>query len=209
MKIVRKRIKNLYIRVEEDGTVVVSAPVYTPYGVIENLIERNREKLESIVKKKRESLIDCSRAEAIPFLGGFVDIVKVKSDRDYFEFKGDKLYLYLKDTEGERIRGLVFQWYLFEIKRVIENFISKYSSLIPKGIERVRVREMKTRWGSCNSAKGYLNFNVKLAQKPLKGIEYVVVHELTHLIHPDHGKGFYKTLESLMPDWREGKESLK
>ncbi len=209
MKIVRKRIKNLYIRVEEDGTVKISAPLHTPAGIIEKLIEKNRKKLEKIVKEKKKSLIDYSSAEAIPFLGGFVNVVKVKSNRDYFEFKGGKLYLYLKDTEGERVRDLVFQWYLVEIKRVIENFISKYSSLIPKRIERVRVREMKTRWGSCNSTKGYLNFNVKLAQKPLKGIEYVVVHELTHLIYPDHGEGFYKTLESLMPDWREGKESLK
>ena len=208
MKIIRKRIKNIYIRVEENGTVKVSAPLHTPDSVIEKLIEKNREKLEKIVAEKKENLIDYSKADIIPFLGGFVPIKKAKSNKTRFEFKGGKLFLHLKEGTGKEIENLIFKWYFIEAERIITKFIKKYSPLIPKKISKIRIKKMRTRWGSCNSAKGYLNFNVKLVQKPLKGIEYVVVHELTHLIHANHGKEFYNTLEGFLPDWKEAKKTL-
>ena len=208
MKIIKKKIKNIYIRVEENGTVKVSAPIHTPDSVIEKLIEKNRKKLEKIVAEKKENLIDYSKAEVMPFLGGFVPIKKIKSNKNRFEFKGGKLFLHLKEGTGKEIENLIFKWYFNEAEKIITKFIKKYSPIIPKKINRIRIKKMKTRWGSCNSAKGYLNFNVKLVQKPLKGIEYVVVHELTHLIHANHGKEFYNTLERFLPDWKEAKQTL-
>jgi hypothetical protein len=87
----------------------------------------------------------------------------------------------------------------------VEHFRKKY------GVEPKKwtVRIMNTRWGSCSSATGRITLNLKLYFKTDPCIEYVIVHELCHLIHPDHGKGFYALLERELPDWKLRRKELK
>jgi len=87
----------------------------------------------------------------------------------------------------------------------VEHFNKKY------GVEPKKwtVRTMNTRWGSCSSATGRITLNLKLFYKPDPSVEYVIVHELCHLIHPDHGKGFYALLEKELPDWKPRRKQLK
>lgn len=81
-------------------------------------------------------------------------------------------------------------------------YIAKLSSQIGRKIARVRVRKMQTRWGSCNHAKGYLNFSLSLIERDPCFVEYVVLHELAHLIHANHGADFYALIAQIMPDFR-------
>ena len=81
-------------------------------------------------------------------------------------------------------------------------YIEKFSPRIDRKIARVRVRKMQTRWGSCNHAKGYLNFSLSLIERDRRFIEYVVLHELAHLIHANHGADFYALIAQIMPDFR-------
>ena len=81
-------------------------------------------------------------------------------------------------------------------------YIAKLSPRIDRKIARVRVRKMQTRWGSCNHAKGYLNFSLSLIERDLRFVEYVVLHELAHLIHANHGADFYALIAQIMPDFR-------
>ena len=85
-----------------------------------------------------------------------------------------------------------------------------YPAFIPYGVKKpkLRVRTMKSCWGSCLVNKGIITLNRKLLMKPRECIEYVVVHELCHFIHPNHSKEFYKFMEQFMPDWRERKGRL-
>ena len=85
-----------------------------------------------------------------------------------------------------------------------------YPAFIPYGIARpkLRVRTMKSCWGSCLVNKGIITLNRKLLMKPRECIEYVMVHELCHFIHPNHSKEFYKFMEQFMPDWKERKGRL-
>ena len=85
-----------------------------------------------------------------------------------------------------------------------------YPAFIPYGIARpkLRVRTMKSCWGSCLVNKGIITLNRKLLMKHRECIEYVVVHELCHFIHPNHSKEFYKFMEQFMPDWKERKGRL-
>ena len=85
-----------------------------------------------------------------------------------------------------------------------------YPAFIPYDIARpkLRVRTMKSCWGSCLVNKGIITLNRKLLMKPRECIEYVMVHELCHFIHPNHSKEFYKFMEQFMPDWRERKGRL-
>lgn len=82
-------------------------------------------------------------------------------------------------------------------------YIAKFSPRIDRKITRVRVRKMQTRWGSCNHAKGYLNFSLSLIERDWRFVEYVVLHELAHLIHANHGADFYALIAQIMPDFRE------
>lgn len=81
-------------------------------------------------------------------------------------------------------------------------YIEKFSPRIGRKIARVRVRKMQTRWGSCNHAKGYLNFSLSLIERDPRFVEYVVLHELAHLIHANHGADFYELIAQIMPDFR-------
>lgn len=81
-------------------------------------------------------------------------------------------------------------------------YIEKFSPRIGRKIARVRVRKMQTRWGSCNHAKGYLNFSLSLIERDQRFVEYVVLHELAHLIHANHGADFYALIAQIMPDFR-------
>lgn len=81
-------------------------------------------------------------------------------------------------------------------------YIAKFSPRIGRKIARVRVRKMQTRWGSCNHAKGYLNFSLSLIERDSRFVEYVVLHELAHLIHANHGADFYALIAQIMPDFR-------
>ena len=81
-------------------------------------------------------------------------------------------------------------------------YIEKFSPRIGRKIARVRVRKMQTRWGSCNHAKGYLNFSLSLIERDRRFIEYVVLHELAHLVHANHGADFYALITQIMPDFR-------
>ena len=85
-----------------------------------------------------------------------------------------------------------------------------YPAFIPYGVKKpkLRVRTMKSCWGSCMVNKGIITLNRKLLMKPRECIEYVVVHELCHFIHPNHSKEFYKFTEQFMPDWKERKACL-
>lgn len=82
------------------------------------------------------------------------------------------------------------------------HYIEKFSPRIGRKIARVRVRKMQTRWGSCNHAKGYLNFSLSLIERDRRFVEYVVLHELAHLIHANHGADFYALIAQIMPDFR-------
>ncbi len=81
-------------------------------------------------------------------------------------------------------------------------YIEKFSPRIGRKIARVRVRKMQTRWGSCNHAKGYLNFSLSLIERDRRFVEYVVLHELSHLVHANHGADFYALIAQIMPDFR-------
>ena len=81
-------------------------------------------------------------------------------------------------------------------------YIAKFSPRIGRKIAQVRVRKMQTRWGSCNHAKGYLNFSLSLIERDPRFVEYVALHELAHLIHANHGADFYALIAQIMPDFR-------
>lgn len=93
-------------------------------------------------------------------------------------------------------------------KRIYGHFIAKFAPTVNRKINRVVVRKMTTRWGSCNSRKGYINLSLNLIEKAPDLVEYVVLHELAHLIYPHHQKSFYDFIAKLMPDFKAREKQL-
>ena len=93
-------------------------------------------------------------------------------------------------------------------RRIYGHFIAKFAPTVNRKINRVVVRKMTTRWGSCNSRKGYINLSLNLIKKAPELVEYVVLHELTHLIYPHHQKSFYDFIVKLMPDFKTREQRL-
>lgn len=94
---------------------------------------------------------------------------------------------------------------------VFEDILEElYPQFKKYGVERptLRIRDMETRWGSCLVKKGVITLNKRLLEAPRNGIEYVVMHELCHFVHPNHSELFYIFLTMLMPDWKERKQFL-
>lgn len=93
-------------------------------------------------------------------------------------------------------------------RRIYGHFIAKFAPAVNRKINRIVVRKMTTRWGSCNSRKGYINLSLNLIEKAPELIEYVVLHELTHLIYPHHQKSFYDFIAGLIPDFKTREQRL-
>ena len=100
-----------------------------------------------------------------------------------------------------------------ELKKKAKNHLTSlteyWAEKIGVSYGRISIRGQKTRWGSCNPYKSYINLNIELIKKPKACIEYVVFHELAHLLYPNHSKQFYDYLTLYMPDWQKRKEILE
>lgn len=116
---------------------------------------------------------------------------------------GDKTALFV---QGEaQLKSFLHE----SARKICLFYVKKWQGHFAGRISRVSVKMMKTRWGSCNSKKGYINLSIRLIHKPLGAIEYVILHELTHLKFPHHQASFYAHIAGLMPDYKERERLLK
>src|SRR5690606_7611022 len=99
-------------------------------------------------------------------------------------------------------------WYRKELNAVLGKLLMHHLPIMKLTIENYSIRKMKTKWGSCNDEKKTLNFNVELVKKPMECIEYIVVHELVHLIERSHNKNFIILMDRYLPTWRTQKKIL-
>lgn len=181
----KKRIKYLRLKITKTGDIKLSAPLKTTQAQIENFIATHAKWIEQTLLK-----IPKSDPNLVNFLGKSYQI------QIYSEFKIIDNYIFTPDLETYS------QYANNRLKEIITKYIDLYNPKINKPINAIRIKKMTTRWGSCNSKKGYLNFSTNLITKDIKFIEYVVLHELTHLIYPHHQKEFYDFIAALMPDFR-------
>jgi hypothetical protein len=106
------------------------------------------------------------------------------------------------------VEALVDQWYREQVKVALPNLIAKWEPLIGVEVKRVFVRKMKTKWGSCNPGARSIRLNTDLAKKPRECLEYIVVHEMVHLLEPTHNTRFIALMDRFMPQWRDRREQL-
>lgn len=125
------------------------------------------------------------------------------------ELKHNKLLLHMRPetAEGKR-HALVDGWYREQIKSAAPGLIAKWEPLMSVSVAKFFVQRMRTRWGSCNPATHSIRLNTDLAKKPRECLEYIIVHEMLHLLEPTHNARFVALMDQFMPRWQHYREIL-
>ena len=113
-----------------------------------------------------------------------------------------------EDADTEAREKLMNNWYRKELTRVLESFIPNCEEKTKVNANEYKIKNMKTRWGTCNIDKKRIWINLQLVKKPIECLEYVLIHELVHLIEKNHTNKFYALVEEFYPTWKETKKTL-
>ncbi|WP_103574324.1 M48 family metallopeptidase [Campylobacter concisus] len=213
VKIVRKDVKNITLKVRPNGEAILTAPKTASDEHIKFIIEKRakwiaqkRAFFASFKTPQKEYV----SGEDFKYLGRSYRLKVVQSKEERVKLQRGYLELFVKDKNDlERKRNLVYEWYNEKATLYFFNILQEFNKIVKQDIKSVKIRQMKTRWGSCNPYKSYINLNIELIKKPKACIEYVVFHELAHLLYPNHSKKFYDYLTLYMPDWQKRKEILE
>ena len=149
-----------------------------------------------------------TRSKTAWFLGKEYPIEYVKANRSCIMFCQDKFLVYAPKHNKEIVNELLEQWYRKKAREIFTKRVNYFAPQIGKPVNRIAIRGQHTRWGSCSS-KGNLNFNYRLLPATPEVIDYVVVHELCHLLHMNHGKEFWNSVEQILPDYKVHKHWLR
>ena len=213
--VVYKDIKNLHIGVYPPvGKVRVAAPKrlddeQVRLAVIQRLpwIKRQRRQLQDASRQSPREMVT---GESHYAWGTRLRLKIIERPGPaHVEVDGDRLLMYLPEGSDAETRTKVLQqWQRSELRRAVPRLISRWEPIIGRSVSQWGIRRMKTKWGSCNRETGHLWFNLELAKKHPLSLEYVVVHEMAHLVERNHGERFAKLMDSLMTDWRARRTAL-
>lgn len=214
----RKNVKNLNLRVRKDGSVFVSANDRVPCEEVDLFIQSKASYILKAIDHFHEMALykpqpkQYVSGETFYIQGRGLRLQVSQAKKDTISTDGVYIFLETKDiNDVEKKRCIVTCFLDRECKTVFSEVMEDLYPLVKKyGIEKptLRIRDMETRWGSCSTKKRIITLNKRLLESPRNCIEYVVMHELCHLIHPNHSKQFYSFLTMLMPDWKERKVYL-
>lgn len=218
IQLLRKKIKNVHLKVFRSLDVTLSVPEQVSDEWIDSFLLSRKEWIDNqITKYKKTSgynnLIEIRNGSSTQLLGKDMRIYKEASLSNRICIDEKNIYLYLVDVTNDSIAQKEFgKWWRQTAKEVYQNEIDYfYERVIRKyGITKpiLKIRKMKTLWGSCTPHSNRITLNEYLLKANIRCIQYVVLHELTHLLYPNHSSDFYNFLTIHMPDWSERKKQL-
>ena len=217
VEVVRKDIKNLHLGVyPPNGRVRVAAPLVVSneavrLAVIDKLGWIKRQKAK-FAEQPRQSQREMVNGESHYFLGlryrlrvheqdaPAKVVVRGVASLDLFVRPG---------TSAEQREAVLLRWHREQLKALIPPLLEKWQAVLGVQVTDWGVKKMKTKWGSCNPVSRRIWFNLELAKKPVQCLEYIVVHELVHLLERHHNERFAALVEKHVPQWRHYREMLK
>jgi predicted metal-dependent hydrolase len=215
LDVVLKDIKNVHLSVYPPrGHVRISAPSRMSLDTIRAYaiaklpwIKRQQRKLR---QQEREPPREFVERESHVVWGRRYLLRVVEADAaPRVELQHSRLVLQVRpETSTERRRLIMDEWYREQIRSALPPLLAKWEPLIGLKVERVFIQRMKTRWGSCAAAAGSIRLNTDLARKPPECLEYIVVHEMVHLLEPSHNARFLAFMHQFMPGWRSYRDRL-
>ena len=195
----KKNNKNLYIRVKEDLTILVTTNYLTSKKQILDVLDQNQSYILKMIEKRKK---DIEKDKYILYLGNKYDLV-FGNLFDEVEIAGNKIYAHDQKQFDK--------WYKKQMQNIFDEhyqmLYNKFEEQIP--FYRMRIREMKTRWGVCNVKSKTITLNSRLIEYPLEALDYVIVHELSHLIYFNHSSSFWNLVAKYKPDYKRIRKELK
>jgi predicted metal-dependent hydrolase len=213
--VVQKEIKNIHLSVyPPTGRVRISAPVRMDIDTIRVFaisklcwIKKQQTKMKN---QERETPREFLNRESHYFNGKRYLLKVIKQDAvPRVELKHSKIELYVRpQTNREKMKSILDEWYRSQLKVSLPALIQKWGKKMNVKVNEFGIRKMKTKWGTCNRENKRIWLNLELAKKPAECLEYIVVHEMVHLLERNHKDRFISLMNELMPKWRFHKEEL-
>lgn len=215
--VLRKPIKNVHLSIlPPDGKVRVSSPLRLKDDAIRSLvatripwIRKHKAKFEA---QERQTPREYISGESHHVLGKAhrLEVVVCENGSPRVSIKGKgKIILEVRPNSTLARREEVFMdWYRSELRVILNELLERWQKRIGVALGSWGIKRMKTRWGTCNHKTGRILLNLELMKKPIACIEYVVVHELLHLIEKKHNERFVELMTKHLPKWRSSKEEL-
>ena len=207
----RRKMKNIYLKVEKNADVVVSSPPRIPNYIIKKLVQENIDEIKlrrTNILKNGHTVKNYVTGEKHYVFGKELTLEVRLGDKNKVTLSNDKLYLSVKDKYQDR-EQIVTR----ELRKVVYNkcleFLNKYEKLMNVHVEQLRIKKMKTRWGTCNIEAKRIWINYELVKYPVECLEHTIVHELTHLLETNHTPRFYTLLGKYYPNYRENDKLIK
>ena len=213
---VRKDIKNIHLGVyPPDGRIRVAVPLQTDDEAIRLFLLSKMHWIENqqlkFLQQERQTQREYVSGESHYFLGTrYLLNVITKDDPPQVEIRNKKyIDLYIRPDTSVKKREKIFnEFYRSELSKLIPGLLSKWQEKVGVNISEVKIKKMRTKWGSCIPSKKRIWLNLELAKKPIQCIEYVFVHESIHLIEKNHTPKFIELFGSAMPKWQQYKYEL-
>lgn len=204
-------MKNIYIRVK-NNTLIISCPKYTTNKTIQKIIDKNTERIEKLIfehtRKNQNNKIKYEN-NSLHQLWGKPHILIIKESKNIqTQILENKMIISTPNTSATNIEKLLNNSYRKELLKQIEIIrkeIEKTTGLFP---QEIRIKNMKTRWGSCNTKEKRIWINLQLAKYDLECLKYVLTHEYIHLENKNHDKEFYAKLHKYYPQYLQTEKIL-
>ncbi|MCB4205492.1 M48 family metallopeptidase [Deferribacterales bacterium Es71-Z0220] len=214
--VIRKNIKNINLAVYPlTGRVRVSVPTNLNEDAIRVFIlsklawiKRNQKKF---IEQERIAPREYKQGESHYFQGKqyLLKIIKIDKKPKVVLKNKEYIELHIKpNTPIAERHKLLTEWYREQLKKQIPTIIYKWEKILNVKVSEFKIRQMKTRWGSCNIRKKRIWLNLELAKKTERCLEYVIVHEMVHLLERFHNKRFYHYMDTFLPNWKQLKNEL-
>lgn len=214
--VVRKNIKNMHLAVyPPTGRVRIAAPLRVNDEAIKlfaiSKISWIRRHQRSFELQERQVPREYIERESHYFLGKrYLLRIKENNSSNKVELR-TKTYIDLfvrPNSTIEQRQTIIYEWYRNELKKQVQPLIEKWQKQIGVTVDDWQIKQMKTKWGTCNIEKKRVWVNLELAKKPIHCLEYIIVHELIHLIERHHNEKFLSLLERHLPQWKFYREEL-
>ena len=208
--LVAKQVKNINMRISSKGEVVVSANPFVPMDKIDDFVSSKVSWIvkhqKSMQERSQRTMIDDKH---IVLFGNSLKIRRTTGKYNHVSYDKDTLYVQCREqADPEKVvrqfLDKLCKDVFLDVATLTFRSLSDYHLEFPE----VKIRDMKSRWGSCTPAKNSITLNRKLIHYPFEFIEYVVLHEFVHFIQPNHSKAFYNIIENYMPDYKTRMEMV-
>jgi predicted metal-dependent hydrolase len=216
VEVVRKAIKNLHLGVyPPHGRVRVAVPLAVSdeavrLAVIGKLawIKRQKAKFEAQPRQSRREMV---RGESHYFLGQRyrLRVIEHHGAGKVVVRNQAAIDLYVRpETSADQREQILYRWYRKQLKALVPSMLEKWQLVLGVQVADWGIKKMKTKWGACTIDARRIWINLELAKKPVQCLEYIIVHELVHLLERQHNDRFRNLMDEFMPQWRLYREEL-